>query len=53
MKNKKDEKKCLWCEQKKTGNFILAYTQKGINSCWCCFDCYKKIAPKLNKKNDR
>jgi hypothetical protein len=50
MKNKKEEKICLWCGSKKTGNYILAYDVGGLKNCWCCFDCYKKIAPKLNKK---
>lgn len=54
MKNKKAEEKiCLWCGFKKTGNFILANDVKGLKNCWCCFDCYKKIAPELTKKNDR
>jgi hypothetical protein len=40
---------CLWCEKRKNGNFILAYDVKGLVNCWCCFDCYKKLAPKLNE----
>ena len=50
MKFRKTKKNiCLWCEERKKGNFILAYDVKGLVNCWCCFDCYKKLAPKLNE----
>jgi hypothetical protein len=51
MRFKKRRKEiCLWCGFKKTGNYILAYDVKGLVNCWCCFDCYKKLAPKLKER---